>query len=337
MHRPFSPKKSGRPVRHLREDHHYTRPEGYHAMMEWYQRGLSALPVQTSSCFVETRFGLTHVLTAGDPAHPPMLLVHGINVNALNWRSQLARLASDYYVLAPDVPGYAGRSGAHRLSYANDDYAHWLADVLDGFEIQSTAAAGSSGGGHFLLKLSAVYPERVMGLALTNPCGITRFPLHIDLIRYQAVTRVVGGFGRAFFGSPHRARFLARTNASPGVALDPATVELAYLLSKYFYRQAPPGPLPDRQMAQIISPVLLMLSQFEPYFNITTVAREAQRKLRHAPLQILVVPDAGHDLHNDQPDVVAVELRRWLSGIYSAIDDSAPLTSARTPRMQAPP
>ncbi len=305
-------------------------------MMDWYQRGLSALPVKTTSRFVETRFGLTHVLTAGDPARPPLLLVHGINVNALNWRSQIARLSSDYYILAPDVPGYAGRSGAWRLSYFNDDYAYWLADVLDAFKIKATAAAGSSGGGHFILKLASVYPERVLGLALTNPCGIARFPLHIDLIRYQLITRIVGNVGRAFFGSPTRARLLARTNASPGVDLDPATIELAYLLSKYFYRQAPPGPLSDRQMAQINAPVLLLLSQYEPYFNITMVAREAERKLRHAPLEVLIVPDAGHDLHNDQPDVVAVELRRWLAGIYGPVPTTA-AAKAQTPRMQARP
>jgi pimeloyl-ACP methyl ester carboxylesterase len=337
MHRPFSQRKPDRVIHHLREDHHYTRPEGYHAMMDWYQRGLSALPIQTISRFVETRFGLTHVLTAGDPARPPLLLVHGINVNALNWRSQLTRLSSDYYILAPDVPGYAGRSGARRLSYFTDDYAHWLADVLDAFAIERTAAAGSSGGGHFLLKFAAVYPERALGLALTNPCGIARFPLHIDLIRYQTVTRVVGHFGRAFFGDPKRARFLAKTNASPGVELDPATVELAYLLSKYFRRQAPPGPLSDWQMAQITAPVLLLLSQYEPYFNIMTVAREAQRKLRHAPLQVLVVPDAGHDLHNDQPDVVAVELRRWLAGVYGLPRTNTEAKAAQTPRMQARP
>jgi pimeloyl-ACP methyl ester carboxylesterase len=337
MHSPFSQNKRTPLVHHLREDTHYTRPEGYHAMMDWYQRGVSALAVQTVSRFVETRFGLTHVLTAGDPTKPPLLLVHGINVNALNWRSQLARLSSDYYILAPDVPGYAGRSGAWRLSYFTDDYPDWLADVLDAFEIRSTAAAGSSGGGHFLLKLAAVYPERVLGLVLTNPCGIARFPLYIDLIRYQAITHIVGHVGRAFFGSPNRARFLAKTNASPGVTLDPATIELAYLLSKYFRRQAPPGPLTDRQMAQINAPVLLLLSQYEPYFNITTVAREAQRKLRHAPLEVLIVPNAGHDLHNDQPDVVAGELRRWLAGIYSTIDADTTAPKAQTPRMQARP
>lgn len=306
-------------------------------MMDWYARGLSALPVTTRSSFVATRFGRTHVLTAGDPARPPLLLMHGINVNALNWKSQIARLSDTYFVLAPDVPGFAGRSGARRLSYFNDDYAHWLADVLDAFEIHCIAAAGSSGGGHFLLKLAAVYPQRVLGLALANPCGITRFPLAFDLSRYPPVTQLVGRFGRAFFASPQRARLLARANASPGVELDPATVELAFLLTKYFHRHAPPGPLSDQQMAQIDAPVLLLLSQHEPYFNITRLASEAQRKLRHAPLKVMVIPNAGHDLHNDQPDIVAAELRRWLAGIYGSANITSAATTERIPRMPAPP
>ncbi len=296
--------------------------------MGWYDRVLSAIPVCTSSCFVETRFGLTHVLTTGDRGNPPLLLLHGINVNALNWRSQIARLSSEYYVMAPDVPGFAGRSGATRLSYHNDDYAHWLADVLDGFGIECAAVAGSSGGGHFVLKLAAIYPQRVAALVLANPCGIARFPMPVDLCRNPLVTRIVGHFGRTFFSSPGRSQLLARTNASPGVEPDVATLELAYLLTRYFRRQAPPGPLSDRQMAQIRAPVMLMLSQFEPYFNITYLAQEAQRKLRHALLEVIIVPDAGHDLHNDQPDVVAGELRRWLGMAWAQRTELEPSQSS---------
>ncbi len=321
----------------LREDHHYTHPDGYHAMMHWYDRVLSMLPVHTASGFVPTRFGQTHVLTAGDRSSPPLLLLHGINVNALNWKSQIARLSDEYFVIAPDVPGFAGRSGATRLSYHTDDYAHWLADVLDGVEVSHTAVAGSSGGGHFVLKLAAVYPQRVDALILANPCGIARFPFPIDLCRHPLVAHIVGGFGRTFFASPQRSQLLARTNASPGVQLDPATMELAYLLTRYFHRQAPPGPLSDHQMAQVNAPVLLMLSQFEPYFNISDVAQEAQRKLRHAPLEVLIVPDAGHDLHNDQPDVVASEIRRWLNRTYRPARISPVSASGRIPTMPAPP
>src|SRR5690606_39083349 len=143
--------------------------------------------------------------------------------------------------------------------------------------------------------------------------------------------------GRTFFASPQRAQILARTNASPGVQLDPATMELAYLLTRYFHRQAPPGPLPDHQMAQVSAPVLLMLSQFEPYFNISYVAREAQRKLRQAPLEVRISPDAGHGLHTDQPDVVAAEMRRWLRRTYNPVRVSPVSASGRIPTMPAPP
>ncbi|MBC8170106.1 MAG: alpha/beta hydrolase, partial [Anaerolineae bacterium] len=89
-------------------------------MMHWYDQVLAELPC--NSLYVDTRYGETHLLTAGSPDAPPLVLVHGINVSALNWQAQIRRLAADYYVIAPDVIGFAGRSAPVRLPYAGDGY-----------------------------------------------------------------------------------------------------------------------------------------------------------------------------------------------------------------------
>lgn len=65
--------------------------------------------------------------TAGDPAAPPLVLLHGWAQSGECWASVLAGLAAVHHVIAPDLRGH-GRSQAPAAGY--DDPAVW-ADDLD--------------------------------------------------------------------------------------------------------------------------------------------------------------------------------------------------------------
>jgi len=79
------------------------------------------LPPGVRSRFVEGINGLRlHVLEAGDPAAPCLLLLHGFPELAYSWRKQLLPLAeAGYHVLAPDQRGY-GRSTGWDEDYDTD-------------------------------------------------------------------------------------------------------------------------------------------------------------------------------------------------------------------------
>lgn len=290
-------------------DPHYTHPDGYHAMMRWYDRALARLTVPYETLDLQTRFGQTHVLLSGPPDAPPVLLIHGINVNALGWKAQITRLSDHYRVIAPDVVGFAGRSAPIRLPYHNDDYALWIADVIDALGIDRAVLIGSSAGGFFVLKFGAVFPQRTRGLALINPCGLARYPYPLDWARHPLITRLIGDLARPF-ATLHAARRLVRASASPQVALNPETVELAYGLLKYYRRYPPPGKLPDAQLRAIRAPVLLLLGEFEPYFRPEVLIRSAQATL--SEVHVHVIPNAGHDIHNDQAEIVSDHLRDFI-------------------------
>ena len=57
--------------------------------------------------------GLTmHVLEAGDPANPFLLLLHGFPELAYSWRKVMVLLAeAGYFVIAPDQRGYGRTTG----------------------------------------------------------------------------------------------------------------------------------------------------------------------------------------------------------------------------------
>lgn len=71
------------------------------------------LPTGVDSQMISTETGLNqHVLTAGDPNAPMVLLLHGFPELAYSWRRILPGLAeAGYYAVAPDQRGYGRTTG----------------------------------------------------------------------------------------------------------------------------------------------------------------------------------------------------------------------------------
>ena len=49
-----------------------------------------------------------HLVEAGDPHAPLVVLLHGFPEFWYSWRHQLTALATDFHVVAPDLRGYGG-------------------------------------------------------------------------------------------------------------------------------------------------------------------------------------------------------------------------------------
>ena len=79
------------------------------------------LPAPISARFVETATGLNqHILQAGDPGAPLLLLLHGFPEIAFSWRHIMPALAdAGYWVVAPDLRG-AGRTTGWDNAYDTD-------------------------------------------------------------------------------------------------------------------------------------------------------------------------------------------------------------------------
>ncbi|MEM7745249.1 MAG: alpha/beta hydrolase [Pseudomonadota bacterium] len=80
-----------------------------------------ALPDGIRAGYVPTETGLTHhVLEAGDPGRPMLLLLHGFPELAFSWRRVMTPLAdAGYHVVAPDQRGY-GRTTGWNGGYDDD-------------------------------------------------------------------------------------------------------------------------------------------------------------------------------------------------------------------------
>ncbi|MEF8779613.1 MAG: alpha/beta hydrolase [Haloferacaceae archaeon] len=83
---------------------------------------------------------------AGDPDDPDLVFVHGTSAVASSgeWREVFDRLAAEYHVVAPDLPGF-GRSDRPPIRYSPELYEDFLREFLADYEEPAVLASSLSG------------------------------------------------------------------------------------------------------------------------------------------------------------------------------------------------
>lgn len=86
--------------------------------------------------------------TAGDPANPAMIFLHGFPESHRTWRHQIAAFSDRYYCIAPDQRGYRGTSKPQEVdAYTADKLTADIFALADALEVQNFVIAGHDWGG----------------------------------------------------------------------------------------------------------------------------------------------------------------------------------------------
>lgn len=109
------------------------------------------------------------VWTAGDPAHPAMIFLHGFPESHRTWRHQMAGLSDRYFCIAPDQRGYARSDKPADLAAYKVPVL--VADVLalaDAFDRQNFTLVGHDWGGAIAWATALKAQDRVTRLIQCN-------------------------------------------------------------------------------------------------------------------------------------------------------------------------
>ncbi|WP_296060968.1 alpha/beta hydrolase [uncultured Amphritea sp.] len=150
----------------------YKTDEGQQAVQEYYQTFINDWPVAFEQLKLTTRFGETHLLTCGDKALPPLLLIHGAMANATAWFLDVEEWSKHFRIYAVDIIGEPGLSAQARLPMNTDAYTLWLDDVMQEAGLSDAAVVGESLGGWLALDYASRRPEKITKLALLAPGGV---------------------------------------------------------------------------------------------------------------------------------------------------------------------
>jgi pimeloyl-ACP methyl ester carboxylesterase len=291
----------------------YSTPDGYTAMMEWYDRALRYTSIPFQSITVPTRYGDTHMIAAGPESAPPIILLHGMEGNAASWRHQLIGLADRYRLYALDIIGSAGKSAPVRLSHDNDEHGAWLNDVLNELKLERANLVGISNGSWLILKFAAYAPERVERAVLMSANGVApvRFPYRLARMMDHPIVRAAKDVLASALLTPEMVRLGVTRMAMADEAIDPGEVEWFYLLAKHYRFRFPPGPVTDDEIKSLIAPTLLLMGEGEKFFDVDEVIGRVTRFASNVLAE--KVSGVGHNMCTDNPALINARLRKFLA------------------------
>jgi 2-hydroxy-6-oxonona-2,4-dienedioate hydrolase len=259
------------------------------------------MSIPTGSRMVETSSGLTHVITAGPSDAPPLVMLHGMNGNAMTMAPAIVALARSHHVYAVDTIGMPGRSAETRLPRAGDGYPGWLLEVLDRLGLARAGFVGLSFGGWLMLRLAALAPERIAYGVLLDSGGLTPFTLRGQMISGMAAMRYL------WFPSA-RARHAAavRPFYAAGTTPDEALVDFFALGFRHVRFDIDPKGLPPvaaDALARLRAPLLVLYGEHDLFFD----ARKAVARARMVLPNLAgaeIIPGQGHVLGTEAYDRV---------------------------------
>lgn len=107
---------------------------------------------------------------AGNPKNPAIVLLHGFPSSSHMYRELLASLSDDYYLIAPDYPGF-GNSSFPSISEFNYTFDH-LAEVVNTFleqkGINKYSIMMQDYGAPIGFRIAAAHPDRVQSIITQN-------------------------------------------------------------------------------------------------------------------------------------------------------------------------
>ncbi|MFD3157309.1 alpha/beta fold hydrolase [Haloimpatiens sp. FM7330] len=150
----------------------YKNDEYKQNIIKMYNKFKAKSKVDYEDKYIDTKFGKTHILTAGNENSDSIIIFHGgnmINTNTLFW---FDKLAEKYRIIAPDYLGHPGLSEEKVLNSNNDDYANWIVEIMDNFKLEKVNVIGPSFGGGVALNFAKYYPNKIEKMVLIAPSSI---------------------------------------------------------------------------------------------------------------------------------------------------------------------
>lgn len=278
------------------------------------------------------------VWTAGDPANPPILFLHGFPESHRTWRHQMAALSDRFFCIAPDQRGYAGSDKPSEVAaYRVPELVADVFALADALGIGRFTLVGHDWGGALAWAAALKDQHRVERLIQCNAAHPYVFQRtlvfdqdqraasqYIRAFRERDIEAEVAEKGMEWFFADRFESLVAENVLSPA--------DRAAYLTEWsrpgaitgmlnWYRASPmqvpamdapaeTTPFLDRPFPRLTMPVLLIWGLQD------TALLPCQLEGLDAhidDLTIIRVAEAGHFIPWEAPEAVNTAMRDWLS------------------------
>lgn len=266
-------------------------------------------PISHRDAFLGDRWSY---MEAGRAGASPVVLLHGVGDNSMDWRFQLASLSDRFHVVAWNAPGYMLSDGFKAETPGCREYADALADFLDSLGMTQVKLVGFSFGSRVAQCFAVHHPGRAIALAMIGtgigPKGLSEAEKAKTVAEREAQI-ASGGYG---FGA--RVDALLSRNAPP--ELREIVRNGLRATNRRGFMQGVGLGLVDGyspgEVAAVVKVPVLMISGSDDIVNpVATNAALFKKAMPTARLEIL--PGIGHLAQMEAPDQVNRLLREFLT------------------------
>lgn len=268
-----------------------------------------------------------------NPNGQTVLLLHGKNFNANNWKDVTKRLLDKgFRVVALDQIGFGKSSKPAHIQYSFPLLANNTIALLDSLHIGKVNVVGHSMGGMLATRLTLLYPERVNKLILENPIGLEDWRLYEKYLPiegwYQQELKQSYQSMRAYqeeyyFDHKWKPEYDEGITVQAGTALSPDYPRLAWN-SAQLYDMLIQQPV-CYEFSNIKVPTLLIIGQKDktavgkalayPEYNETLGNYPELGRKTHTLIkgsQLVELPGIGHAPHMQDLDTFMSVLLKFL-------------------------
>jgi pimeloyl-ACP methyl ester carboxylesterase len=253
------------------------------------------LPIEARS-----HFGPVSMFRQGTGA--PVLVLHAAG-GAGMWNPYLERLSEHFDVIAPDHPGFGLSPELERVDSIPALVEHYIS-LLNALQIERVSVVGASLGGWLAAEIASTAPERVDRLVLMAPPGI----LIPEAPPADLFTMKPDEIVRALFLDPAKAEAMLAAPLPPEAAAQAERDAASF--AKYASEPFLHNPDLPARLSRITAPTLVIT----PEVDVVIPPEHSEAYAAAIDGAVLrVLPQCGHALYFEEPDLVAGEVISFLS------------------------
>jgi 3-oxoadipate enol-lactonase len=98
----------------------------------------------------------------------PVVLIHGNDESSVEWYAWVPRMAQEYRLIRPDLPGLGHSNIPRGFEYSLANLATFITQVMDKAGVDSAHIIGAKTGGAVAMRFAADYPKRTRALVVVG-------------------------------------------------------------------------------------------------------------------------------------------------------------------------
>jgi 3-oxoadipate enol-lactonase len=98
----------------------------------------------------------------------PVVLIHGNDESSVEWYAWVPRMAQEYRLIRPDLPGLGHSNIPRGFEYSLASLAKFVTQVMDKAGVDSAHIVGAKTGGAVAMRFAADYPKRTRSLVVVG-------------------------------------------------------------------------------------------------------------------------------------------------------------------------